>query len=218
MRPLWNGVSFLAVVNLLAMSLVGLWLWRTGRIDADRLQEIKRMLASPIGSEQEPEAATVSAPAQEPEPIDSLALDRQLSRLEEQELLMRRRLADEQRLLAAQIAGQMEALAAARRDLERAQEALRGSQAEARGQQAAEQFDKVVRHLEALPPGQAKLMLRRLVDEGSMQQAVEYLDAMQPRAAAKVLREFKTEAESALAVELLQRLRGLGGEGQPGPG
>ena len=52
MRTLWNAVSFLAVVNLLALLILAGWLWRSDRVDGGRLRQIRAMLAETVGDEQ----------------------------------------------------------------------------------------------------------------------------------------------------------------------
>ena len=42
MRFLWNIVSFLAVVHLLALLMFVGWLWRTDRLDSQRVRAVGR--------------------------------------------------------------------------------------------------------------------------------------------------------------------------------
>ena len=55
MRTLWNVVSFLAVVHLLALLIVAAWLWLSHRVDSARLADIRSLLATPV-SESEAQA------------------------------------------------------------------------------------------------------------------------------------------------------------------
>ena len=52
MRVLWNMLSFLAVVNLLALAMVAGWLWKTDRLDRDRLERLRALFAQTITNEQ----------------------------------------------------------------------------------------------------------------------------------------------------------------------
>jgi hypothetical protein len=47
MKTIWNIVSFLAVVNLLALSLAAGWLGWTGRLDEDRLAAVQEVFKVP---------------------------------------------------------------------------------------------------------------------------------------------------------------------------
>ena len=49
MRTFWNTISFLAVVNLLALILAVGWLGYSGRIDRTRVETVRDLFASPIG-------------------------------------------------------------------------------------------------------------------------------------------------------------------------
>ena len=48
MKTLWNIVSFLAVVHLLAVVMFVGWLWKSGRLDEARVGELREMLAMTI--------------------------------------------------------------------------------------------------------------------------------------------------------------------------
>jgi len=58
MRTLWNAVAFLAVVNLLALAFAGAWLYRTGRLDRDRIDAVREIFRRPVA---EVEADRVTA-------------------------------------------------------------------------------------------------------------------------------------------------------------
>ena len=52
MKTVWNGLSFLAVVNLLALLMFVGWLWKTDRLDADRVEHVRSMFARTISDDQ----------------------------------------------------------------------------------------------------------------------------------------------------------------------
>jgi hypothetical protein len=58
MRTLWNAIAFLAVVNLLALAFAGGWLYRTGRLDRDRVEAVREIFRRPVS---EVEAERVAA-------------------------------------------------------------------------------------------------------------------------------------------------------------
>ena len=45
MKNLWNIISFMSVVNLIALLLFFGWLWKTDRLSMDRVQRLRDMLA-----------------------------------------------------------------------------------------------------------------------------------------------------------------------------
>ena len=55
MKTLWNIVSFLAVVHLLALVMFVGWLWKSGRLDGARIDELREMLAVLLLPERRPE-------------------------------------------------------------------------------------------------------------------------------------------------------------------
>ena len=221
MKTLWNVVSFLAVVHLLALIMFGAWLWQTDRLDGDRIGELRSMLATTI-----PEARATSAQAQRdaqalrerqelearmadpPLPstarIDQLAEARQDSRRTDRHLEnVRRQLLQQYELASQQLEQE-------RRDLDTQQEGLQEGLAAAEAQRSDTQLTKAVKLLESLPPKLAKLRIVELVNGGRTDQAVVYLNTMNQRAAGKVMAEFKSDAENKLATELLERIRRLG--------
>lgn len=221
MRTLWNVLSFLAVVHLLALLMVVVWLWQSQRLDAERLASVRETFATTIP---EAQAAAAKAEAQanaerqrqieaerqaDPQ-LDSISQIQHVSLARRQEDQTRRRLADEKRMLQQQLDEATAELESRRAELEQLRAGW-SSQAEAQQQRRAdEQFLQAVRLMEQIAPKQGKRILMGLIADDQMDQAVAYLKAMNQRAASKILREFKTEAESALATELLERLRTFG--------
>jgi hypothetical protein len=60
MRTIWNAVAFLAIVNLLALAFAGGWLYRTGRLDRDRIEAVREIFRRPVA---EIEAERIAAEA-----------------------------------------------------------------------------------------------------------------------------------------------------------
>lgn len=226
MKTLWNAVSFLAVVHLLALIMFALWLWQSDRLSVERIEQARSLFASTIADAQvaaeeaereaqvEREAAREEAMRANP-PVSSEARMQQISWIEELESRAARRLGDEHALLIAQLEGSLEQLVQREEAFRARQEAWEASVEAERARRESEQFAKAVRQYESVPPRQGKSMLIELIDAGSMEQAVAYLDAMNARAASKIISEFKTEKEITLATELLERLRKLGLDMEP---
>jgi len=215
-RPLWTIVSFFAVVHLLALMLFGAWMWRTGRLSAQRLREARDIFAPTLAEEArqaaEQDAAARRNAAAEVVPVRLSSLERLnvLTSLQDQEQQISQRLQQESEMLTrqfeqlnARIEAEREAFDAQRQSWEEATRAERERKAD-------EQFAQTVRQYESLPPRQGKELLIALVGAGRRDQAVAYLDAMSARAASRILREFKSAEELVLATELLEELRSFG--------
>jgi len=221
MRTLWNVVSFLAVVHLLALLMAVGWLWHSQRLTIERVQELRGMFAMTA-----PEAEAVAskaAQALEQERVQKIEDTRRQdpaldsageivagSLIRRQEEHARQRLEDERRALLAQIAAAEADLAEQSLELQRQQAAWEQAIAADRTRKTDEQFLQTVRQYEQAAPKQAKQMLVELIEAGNRAQAVAYLDSMSPRASAKILREFKDDSEIALAAKLLEELRTFG--------
>ena len=221
MRTVWNMISFLAVVNLLALAMFITWMWQTDRLDARRVEEVRAMLAMTIPQEQAAAALAdeeASLAAQEQAEIalrqnpgiPSADRINTLTSARTVEQRSVRRIHDEKAQLSrqmtlreAQIQEQLNALRAERKALEQ-------GQGDERERYAQDQLKKVVKLLESQPPKQTKKEIMQLVADGKKDQAVRYLDAMSTRGRTKVFGEFKTDPEVKLATELLERIRMLG--------
>lgn len=221
MKTLWNVISFLAVVHLLALLIVVAWLWQSGRITKVRVQQTRELFAL---TEPEAQAAAAKLAADEQAqaeqavlderranpPADSAAQITQISMVRVQEQQTRQRLQDEKAALLEQLAAatlkvneNQSSLSAERVGWESAVQADRTRKTD-------EQFLQTVKQYEQVPPKQGKRMLMELVNQKEIDQAVAYLDSMNVRAASKIIKEFKTDSEIALATNLLERLRTFG--------
>lgn len=226
MKSLWNLVSFLAVVHLLALVMVLAWLWQSDRLNGARVQTVRELLArtiSEVEREEEDrereEQARLAAEEEEARrrnpPVTSATQIQLVSQIEQQADLNLRRMADEQRQLLAQIEEATAALEQARAEFEAEKQAWYAATEAERMRRTDEQFAKAVRLLESIPAKQGKTKIEELVTTGRVEQAVAYLNSMNPRAAAAIMREFKTPPENQLATELLERLRTFGLKVEP---
>jgi len=221
MKRLWNAVSFVAVVNLLAMTMFGLWLWQSGRMDVERLRRLKEMLGQTIEAEQEVAAeqqAQTEADRQEAAeqarvadpPLPSVAQVRHLNLIDAQSRQAMQRLRDETDQHLARLAMERRQIEREQASLEAEKEAWQEATRAQRQQRTDEQFQKTVKLYESAKPKLAKQWMLNLVDDGEERQVVAYLNAMNSRAAKKILDEFKSEQDGQLATELLERLRTFG--------
>jgi hypothetical protein len=221
MKSLWNVVSFLAVVHLLALVIIVLWLWQSHRLDGARLADIRQLLSAPVHEAREGMLQNLRAAEElrlrEMEellkgnpPRDSATQIQHAALVAMQEDQARRRLADEKGMMLEQLAIQTAEIDEIRADFERERQAWEAAVRTDRTRQADEQFMQAVKQYEQTTPKQGKRLLQELITQGHIDQAVAYLDAMNPRSASKILKEFKTDDEIRLATELLERLRTLG--------
>jgi len=221
MKNLWNIVSFLAVVHLLAVVMFGGWLWKSERLDGDRIRELREMLAMTIpeaeaAAARAAEEATVrrqqmaEANLRENPGLPSADRVRTIVDANQSEQRSARRIRDFKEQLARQMAQAEASIDEKREALQTEQESLVSGAAVERERRSADQLKKAVKILESLPPKQLKRQIIELVNSGSKEQAVIYLDAMNLRIAGKVFAEFKTDQEVKLAKELLERVRTLG--------
>lgn len=221
MKRLWNIISFIAVVNLLSLLLFGAWLWQSGRLDVERIDRVRELLAMTIADEQAAaEERAAQAEREQAEaaerawranpPLPSAAHVQQVSRAEDQADQAMRRVRDETARLQEQLDGRAAELDQREQAFRSARETWLGSIDAEKSRRSDEQFLQTVRQYETAPAKIARQWMIQLIDEGGRDQVVAYLDAMNPRAASKILREFKTEEEAALATELLEELRTFG--------
>ncbi len=219
MRTLWNVVSFLAVVHLLALVMFVAWLWRSDRLDAARIHEFREILSTTTGNPAQRDRLAAEAAArlrmeQEDEarrrdpPLPSAENVSVQYRTQQAGQLAARHVDDTRQQLQRQIDLTAQQMREQRGELEAQRQALAGDAAAA-AREEKQQMDRAVKLLESLPPKQAKMKLVELVRSNRMDQAVAYLNAMNQRSAGKVLSEFKTDLENPLATELLERIRTL---------
>lgn len=221
MKSMWNAVSFLAVVNLIALVIVGLWLWKSHRLDGARLADIRELLKVPVHQAKDAHQqslleaerqrlAEAEQMRKDRPPMDSASQIQRTAMVAMQEDQARRRLADEKRTLLDELALATADVNEEKAQFERERLAWESSVRTDRTQKADEQFMQTVKQYEQVPAKQGKRMIMELVTAGKMEQAVSYLDAMSPRAASKIFKEFKTDEEIKLATELLEKLRTFG--------
>ena len=227
MRPAWNALSFLAVVNLFALGLFVTWLWGSQRLDAQRLAALRELFAQTIP--QEREAAAQEAQAEEARlrwqqqagtantALSSADSMRVSGEMEEQANRISARLSDEAALLLEHLELREKELDRKEADFAAREAAWNKAKREEQYRRTDEQFAQAVGQLERLKPKQAKAIIVQLVNDGKRQEALAYLDAMNERATAKIFSQFNTDQEQQLATELLEGLRTLGLAGGVAP-
>jgi hypothetical protein len=228
MKTIWSVLSVAAVANLLALVGIVLYLNSTGRLDAERMREIRVLLSETAGqratkaalakeqAEREAKAAQEQAKVGTP-PVtgaDALLLKQEQSQIDMARLEMMRRdvetLRDTLRRERSALDEQKSLFEKERKDFQQAREVVIKAESD-------EQFRKAMATIEGLKADKAKATLQTLIDQQQVDQVVSYLDAMQERTRTKVMDEF-VKADPKVAADLLERLRtrgvsvaGLGG-------
>jgi hypothetical protein len=223
MKRLWNMISFLAVVNLLAMAIFAGWMWQSGRLNIDRLRSLRETLmvtsadeASAMQKQDDvadrAQKEAENAARMENPPLPSGVLVRRNDENSMRDAQIVRRLVDEKELLVGQLDLKTQQIEAERAAFEADRAAWQSATADERQRLSDTQFAKVVELYSSIPAKQAKDMLINLVRTDDAGQAVAYLNAMEIRAAAKIIKELKSDVENQLATDLLEQLRthGLG--------
>ncbi len=225
MKTLWRLLSILAIANLIAIAAFVGWLWQTGRMDAQRFELLKTILASSTSEdaarlEEEnliaEEAARVAAEGRKllEAPFTRIEQIAASERFEERAQLAMKTLNDEQARLASEIGEREDAVANREGALDARRAAWEQAIADEKQRETSEQFKKAVKLLEGMPPKQSKEWILELVANGKVEQAVKYLDAMSGTKSANLLKAFKSPAEAKTATDLLERLRSLGLESE----
>lgn len=216
-RTIWTIVTTLALANLLAILAVVAWLGVSGRLDADRIEQLRGMFQETVSQEQarlEEEAkAAQAAEAEEQEaaaaklpPIsaeDRLAMQSQYDAVMLQSLERTRRTLEDMRRTLEKERAELDADIAAFQAEKTAFETMRERIAKIEGD---EQFSKALTLYQSLQPKDAANALKELYDRGDVEQVVAYLDAMESRKASKIVAQF----DPPVAADLLERLRTRG--------
>lgn len=220
MKRLWMIISTLAIANLLAIGGLVAWLHSSDRLNKDRVQSIRTILATTITQETqaktdaeakvaaEQAAAAEEAKAAEP-PIT--AEDRIAERQLEAEKALQAVLRQKQELSSLRdgLMRQLDDIERRERELvqQRAQfEADRKRFAENEGTQ---QFKAALSTLESQKPKDAKSVLSALLEARQVDQVVAYLTRMDESKRSKIIAEFVKDAP-AVAADLLERIRTRG--------
>ena len=217
MKAAWNVITLVALANLIAIIGFVWWLHFSGRLDMDRLEEVRTLMSETIAEQNARESADAAAAEQAAieqtqaermsgPPVtaqEALALRLETSEIDSLNLQRLRREVDDLRepraretRLGARSQASFEADKAAF-------EEMRQEIAEIEGDA---QFAKSVEVLDTLKSAEAKAVLAQLYATDPVQ-VITYLDAMDSRARANVIRAFNKDGQTDLAADLLEALR-----------
>ena len=224
MKLIWNVIVAFIILNLLlAAGYVG-WLYNTGYLNGDRIDQVREIFNLTI-AEEEAQAEEVRLLEEQHEQ------DRdQIARLEStgegpttlRDELDKATRADQTAIERINLYNQQntalrEEMARFQADHNRRVEELEAERAafekwieDQAKQTEDENFRQVVSLYETQAPKQTKQAFQTLMALGQTDQVVEYLAAMSPRKAGKVLAQFKTPEEVPQAASLLEKLRQRG--------
>ncbi|MDH3585135.1 MAG: hypothetical protein OER86_13070 [Phycisphaerae bacterium] len=223
MKMLWQVISILAVLHILALVGLGGFLVASGRVDRARLVEAVGLFkptleeaklagetAAEVGVAATGQIERLKAVEMADAPQSAatvLAADRMRN-----EILLRQleRTRQEIKGLQDNLRLQQERLEKRHKKIVRDETDVKDRLNAIRGQLDEEGFQRAVTLYESLPPRQSKDHFLALMRQQKPEQIIAYLEAMEPRKAAAVLKEFKSDEEVAAAVELTERLRSRG--------
>lgn len=228
MRTIWNVVSVMAVANLLALAGYFGWLAGSGRLDRERMERLREILAEPVAAEkarlddearQRDAAVEAEREARKSETIpvrasDRLELKLELSEIDRQRILASRREVDD---LKRGLVREREILDAEREGFRAEVEAFEATRARLAEIEGSAQFKKSVATLNDLAPKAAVAILMELLGPGApttldadgVQRVTAYLNAVKPDVRVGIFAEL-AKGDAKLAAELLERLRTRG--------
>ena len=214
MKRLLPVVSGTLALNFLALVAAVGWLYQSGRLNRERVKQIKQIVFTPPATQPTTRPADTRDPATQP----SLRLEQLLAKVSgrpasEQVEFMQRTFDAQSALIDARFAeleSQRVTLNAAQAQLTRDREKLAGQvkALESREQEQArlasdKGFQETLELYTTMPARQVKTIFMTLDDPT----AVRYLRSMEPKAAGKILKEFKTPEETARATRILEAMR-----------
>ncbi len=220
MKSLWLVLSMIALANILALAGFVGWLSATDRLDRDRLEKLKAMLAKPIGveaaeaqalavSQAEAQRQAVAAEKLAQPPIaaaEKLARERADVELTTQRMLRRQREIDD---LGSQLLRRQDELDRREKDLDDRIAAFERQKKKYLEIEGAAQFQTALSTLEGLKSRDAKAMLESMMGQGLQDEVISYLAKMDEKKRASIVSEFAKDRPQ-VAADLLERLRTRG--------
>lgn len=213
MKKLLNVMVMALAVNFLALAGGAGWLWRSGRVDREKIQTIRELLFPPP-----PPSDVKLETASEPSTQPSARLDELLARYSgrtaaEQveyirhtfdaqmaQLDRRKRELDD---LQHQVDLAKEQMTRDRAQLDQDRQKLQNREQETARLQTDQGFQDSLLLYQSMPPKQVKTIFMTLPDDI----VIEYLQAMPPRLASRICKEFKSPDEINRIQSILEKMR-----------
>jgi hypothetical protein len=214
-KRLIDVIALTLALNFLAIAGGVGWLWKTGKLDKEKVHAIREMIFPTTAPATQPVTVEVASsattrpmlkleellekeagrPATEQIAFMQTAFDAQMAQLDRRQ----RELVDLQR----QVDLAQQQLTKDRAALEAEKKALAAREDETAKLQADKGFQDSLELYKTMMPKQVKEIFMKLDDA-----AVErYLTAMEPRTAGKIIKEFKTPAEIQRVQTVLEKIR-----------
>lgn len=230
MKTLWNAIAVLAIANFVALLALTAWLWRQERLNPDRVERIRVMLAETAPEEEARLAEEQALAEEEAAMLEQEARENGVLPVSTQELLDERMQAvrlDRQRAerLRREVDDLKRTLTRERFAIDRDREQLRRDRAQFDALrrtideiEGSEQFQNALSVLRGLKPDAAKALLVEEISRGTTNEdgvdtgllrVITYLDALPERQRTKVMNEF-VQDDPPLAAQLLEGLRTKG--------
>lgn len=220
MRTLWTAISVIAVANLMAIVLLGGWLYSSERLSIDRLRSVVDVMDEPIAAEAarlDREASEAGADAASQAGLASLGPP--LSSSEAVALKIESSEMDEQRIrrLRREIDDLRRTLRLERSVLDEERESFETERAEffalrerLRDIEGAEQFQKALVVLSQMKAADAKTTLATLLADDQREEVISYLNGLEDRKRTAVFTQFVKDGEQVVAADLLEAIRTRG--------
>ncbi len=220
MKKLTKALLIVAVLNLLAVLAGAGWLFSSGRVNKDRINNMTQLFDVPVAIEEATlraeQAEIDKALAEQETPIPELALnaqERNLVRVEMTQVDRQRfdRMKRDVENLQTALRVERDNLLRARNDLTAEQEKFDEMRARLAELEGGQQFAKSLATLSGMKAKDAKAVLSALLVEAKDEEVVSYLSSMDDRIRTQIMSEFIKAGEEQLAANLLEsiRLRGL---------
>lgn len=215
MRKLWNAFVLALAANFVLAAGAVAWLYKTGRLDRERVAEIRKIvLEKPEPSASKDDAGQPMGPTTRPSMGLEALLEKHAGKrageqvevvqqaFDAQSMLIDRRRREVEDL-AAQVAREQEKLARDRAALEAERRGFDAREEAARAVASDQGFQDSLKLYAAMPPRQVKGVFLSMPDET----VVRYLRALPPRTATKVVKEYKTPEETERIRRIMERMR-----------
>ena len=228
MKTLWTIISVIALANFLALGGVVGWLFTSGRLDTQRIENIRDMFAETVGERdarmalEKAEAESLVLVSDEANGAGHALVGGSVNRLLLQEEIFEGSFAKYQLLqrqvddLASVLNEREITLKKWEQDLTAREDRFTRKRQELADLEGSEQFRKTVSTYENVKAAVAKSMMMTLLEAAPGRSAEEgtdlvvaYLNAMSGRKRTKIIAEFQ-ETNPQLAATLLERLRTRG--------
>jgi flagellar motility protein MotE (MotC chaperone) len=213
-KKLWNVLVLTLAMNFLLLAGAVGYLYKTGRLDRERVHAIREMLFPPPPAADPASTQPATRPTTQPvlKLEELLAQHAGLPAAEQVQLLQRTfdsRMAQLDRRqrqvedLHTLVRNAEATLMAERVEFDKQRQALEGREREQAKLAGDKGFQDALKLYGTMKPKQVKDVFASLADDV----VVRYLRAMEPRQAAKIIKEFKTPAEVRRVQALMEQVR-----------